>query len=73
MSADQALVSAQRYLDIYLPGMEAEADAFYGYYTVHIPRDGRVSGMLSVNGYSRQVFVHMWQGDLVAISENHTG
>jgi len=33
--------------------------------TIHILRDGQTVGMLSVNGYTRQVFVHTWHGDLV--------
>jgi hypothetical protein len=29
--------------------------------------------MLSVNGYSGQVFLHTWHGDLVEMSEGHEG
>lgn len=71
VSPDQAVATAQRYLDAYLPGAQAgdEADAFYGYYTIHILRDGQTVGMLSVNGYTRQVFVHTWHGDFVEMTE----
>ncbi len=67
VSPEQAVESAQRYLDEYLPGLEADehADPFYGYYTLHILQDGEVAGMLSVNGYTRQVFLHTWHGDFV--------
>lgn len=71
VSPEQAFEAAQRYLDLYLPGAEAEehTDAFYGYYTLHILRDGEIAGMLSVNGYSGQVFLHTWHGDFIEMSE----
>jgi hypothetical protein len=67
---EQAIQSAQRYLDLVLPGTQAEdhADPFYGYYTLHILRDGKVIGMLSVNGYTQQVFLHTWHGDFIEMS-----
>ena len=70
VSADEAIKTAQRYLDTYLPGTQAEnkADAFYGYYTIHILRDGTPAGMLSVNGFTRQVFPHTWHGDFVEMA-----
>ena len=69
----EAAESAQQYLDTYLPGTQADdhADPFYGYYTLHILRDGEVIGMLSVNGYTRQVFLHTWHGDFIEMSEAH--
>lgn len=71
VSAEEALAAAQAYLDNYLPGRTAadEADTFYGYYTIHVLRDGQVVGMVSVNGYTRQVFPHPWHGNLVEMSE----
>lgn len=73
ISAQEAVRSAQRYLDAYLHGAEADGhvDPFYGYYTLHINRDGETVGMLSVNGHSGQVFVHTWHGDLLETSEEH--
>jgi hypothetical protein len=73
VSADEAVQIAQRYLDTYLAGAQAdeEADPFYGYYTLHILRDGSTIGMLSVNGYTREVFPHTWHGNLVEMSEIH--
>ena len=67
----QAIEAAQRYLDLYLPGSVAsdEVDLFYGYYTLHVLRGGETVGMLSVNGYSAQVFLHSWHGDFVEMSE----
>lgn len=71
LSREDATQAAQRYLDTYLPGAQAATDAtqFYGYYTLDILRADRPVGMLSVNGYSGQVFVHTWHGDFVEMSE----
>ena len=46
-----------------------DVDGFYGYYTIDILRDGRIAGMLSVNGYTRQVFLHTWHGNLLEMVE----
>src|SRR3972149_6768039 len=47
VTAEQAVEAAQRYLDQYLSGatVEDHADQFYGYYTLHILRDGETIGM----------------------------
>lgn len=75
VSPDQAVAAAQAYLDAYLPGAEADehADPFYGYYTLHVLRGGEVVGMLSVNGFTRQVFPHTWHGDFVEMAEGDHG
>ncbi|MDX9865475.1 MAG: hypothetical protein RBT34_11785 [Anaerolineaceae bacterium] len=71
LTPEQAVVSAQDYLDRTLPGtaVEDHADPFYGYYTLHVTRDGEVVGMLSVNGFSGDVFLHTWHGDFIEMSE----
>ncbi len=63
----QAIELAQKYLNTVRPGTTAdeEADAFYGYYTLHVLNDGQVTGMLSVNGYTGQVWYHTWHGAFV--------
>ncbi len=68
VSPEQAIESAQRYLDQYLPGASVgdHVRPFYGYYTLHIERGGETVGMLSVHGTSRQVFVHSWHGQLIS-------
>jgi hypothetical protein len=38
---------------------------FYGYYTIDFERDGKIIGMLSVNGYTGQVWYHSWHGSFV--------
>ena len=71
VTAEQAAQAAQDYLDLSLPGSVAteEVTPFYGYYTIDIARDGDIVGMLSVNGYTRQVFLHTWHGSFIAMSE----
>lgn len=72
VTADEAVQTAQRYLDTYLPGAQAskDPDPFYGYYTIEILRDDKPVGMLSVNGYTQQVFLHTWHGNFVELSED---
>jgi hypothetical protein len=38
---------------------------FYGYYTLDFSTNGKVVGMLSVNGYSGAVFLHTWHGTFI--------
>jgi hypothetical protein len=70
MDAEKAVEIAQEYLDQTSTGLTADehADPFYGYYTIHTFRDGSVEGMLSVNGYTGQVFPHTWHGELITMS-----
>ena len=62
VSSEDAVKAAQEYLDNYQPGNQADdhADLFYGYYTLHVMEDHNVIGMLSVNGFTGQVFYHDW-------------
>ncbi len=70
VTPDDAIERAQAYLTTTLPGTSVEeADPFYGYYTLDILRDGEPIGMLSVNGYTGQVFVHTWHGNFVEMAE----
>ncbi len=67
----EAVEAAQAYLDAYVDDSliaDEHADQFYGYYTLHVDRDGETIGMLSVNGYTGQVFLHTWHGDLLEMS-----
>jgi hypothetical protein len=67
VSPEKAIEIAQAYLDANLAGATAATDPvhFYGYYTLDFERDGAVVGMLSVNGYSGQVFLHTWHGKFI--------
>ena len=74
VSADEAVSLAQEYLDAYLPGKTADetADEFPGYYTLHVLEDGETIGMLSVNAYTGQVFLHHWHGQFIEMAgEDH--
>ena len=71
VTQDQAIKNAQAYLDQYQPGTLAASDPmqFYGYYTLDFSKDGKVAGMLSVNGYNGQVFFHTWHGAFIEESK----
>jgi hypothetical protein len=71
ISAAEAVEAAQSYLDANLGQnftADEEAEPFYGYYTLHVNKDGQTIGMLSVNGYTGQVFLHTWHGKLLEMS-----
>jgi len=70
---EAAVQAGQTYLDRVQPGLTADnhADTFYGYYTLHVLRDGQVVGMLSVNGDTGQVWYHTWHGDFVGMTDGH--
>ena len=66
VTAEQAETYAQQYLDAYIPGTTVgEAEAFYGYYHVMVLSQGEGYGMLSVNGYTGQVWYHNWHGTFI--------
>lgn len=46
------------------------ADQFYGYYTIHTLENDEIVGMLSVNGYSGQIILHNWHGNLIEMTEH---
>lgn len=66
---DEALKIAQGYLDRTSSGLTAgvDADAFYGYYTLHTMRNGKITGMLSVNGETGAVWPHTWHGEFIGL------
>jgi len=70
VSPEKAKEYAQKYLDTNLTGLTvAEADNFYGYYTIHTLKDGQVEGMLSVNGYTGAIWYHSWHGPFIDVKE----
>jgi hypothetical protein len=70
VTPEQARSIANEYLARVTPGTEAgEAEEFYGYYTLHTEKDGETTGMLSVNGFSGEVWYHSWHGPFVAHEE----
>ena len=71
VSAEQASQNAQAYLDTNLPGVKVsdEVSTFYGYYTIDLEKNGKTVGMLSVNGYTGQVWLHTWHGDFIEAND----
>jgi len=70
VSEEQAIKLAQEFINGYLPGGEVEdAERFYGYYTLHVLKDREIYGMLSVNGYTEQVWYHSWHGRFLGMEE----
>lgn len=72
VTPEKAVETAQTYLDTYFKDanltVESKADRFYGYYTLEVSQNGQTAGMLSVNGYTGQVFPHTWHGKLIEMS-----
>jgi len=72
VTAEQAPKLAQQYLDAQKTGLTVEKglDVFYGYYTVHsLDKAGNTVGMLSVNGYTGQVWYHIWHGKFIGMAD----
>jgi hypothetical protein len=70
VSPEQARKISGAYLSRVSPGTRAEEPTrFYGYYTIDTEKDGKTSGMLSVNGYSGEVWYHSWHGPFEAKEE----
>lgn len=67
VKADQPVQRANDFLAQAFAGAKAADDpaTFYGYYTLDFSKDGKTLGMLSVNGYSGQVWLHTWHGDFI--------
>jgi hypothetical protein len=54
---------AESYLSQNFPGAHVEGvTRFYGYYTIDFEKDGKIIGMLSVNGFTGEVWYHSWHG-----------
>ncbi|MBZ0315193.1 MAG: hypothetical protein K8L91_02155 [Anaerolineae bacterium] len=68
ITPERARELAQEYLTNYDPTLtiSEEAETFYGYYTLEILQDDQITGMLSVNGYTGQVWLHAWHGNFIA-------
>jgi hypothetical protein len=63
VSEDQAQQLAQNYLNSNFENAKTEMGTqFYGYYTFDFTVNGKIAGMLSVNGYTGQVWYHSWHG-----------
>ena len=70
VTVDQAKAYAQQFLTANYPGTTAGSiDTFYGYYHVDVLSAGNTYGMLSVNGYTGQVWYHTWHGAFIQAVE----
>jgi hypothetical protein len=62
----QAKVAAEQYLNANYPGTTTgDITTFYGYYTIEVLNGATTQGMLSVNGYTGQVWYHTWHGNFI--------
>jgi hypothetical protein len=70
VTAQQAQDIAQHWLEANQAGTTAKSpDPFYGYYTVDFTRTGQLVGMLSVNGYTGQIWYHSWHGSFIQLRD----
>ena len=66
LTATEAEANAQQYLTAYLPGTTVgDFTTFYGYYTFEVLNGATPYGMVSVNGYTGQIWFHTWHGTFV--------
>jgi hypothetical protein len=70
VTVEQAKANAQQFLNANYPGTAVgDVDTFYGYYHVDVLQAGNIFGMLSVNGYTGQVWYHAWHGSFIQAVE----
>ncbi|WP_105614568.1 hypothetical protein [Vallitalea okinawensis] len=70
---EEAVNLANEYLQAYqIDGtVSEEGHHFYGYYTLHIEKDNSVIGMLSVNAYTGDTWIHGWHDNVVNVYSHH--
>jgi hypothetical protein len=68
---EQARANATEFLKEHLPNtaLEDATDTYYGYYNIDALKDGKMYGMLSVNGYTGAVWYHTWHGEFIAAKD----
>ena len=70
VTVEQAKTNAQQFLTANYPGTTVGSiDTFYGYYHIDVISAGTTYGMLSVNGYTGQVWYHTWHGTFIQGAE----
>ncbi|MFE9093071.1 hypothetical protein [Streptomyces sp. NPDC007264] len=73
IGADRAVRIADQWLREHRPALHAaEPEAFPGYYTLHTLRGHRITGMLSVNSRTGEVWYHTWHGRFLGM-QDHPG
>jgi hypothetical protein len=72
ISSEEAKKIAYSYLKSVYPTEDIEVEEpakFYGYYTLDYELNGRIHGMLSVNGLTGEVWYHSWHGEFIQEKE----
>ncbi|GGN48398.1 hypothetical protein GCM10011579_001010 [Streptomyces albiflavescens] len=70
ISAAQAQYIAQQWLHDHDSTLTAgDPESYPGYYTLHTMKSGKITGMLSVNSSTGQVWYHTWHGTYIATSQ----
>lgn len=71
LTMTEAVAKAQAVLDKKVPGAVVKSDGkdFYGYYSFDYEVNGKVAGMLSVNGNTGQVLLHFWHSTFISEKE----
>jgi len=71
VDAAKARTIATAWLSDHRPGTTiASIDAYPGYFTLDLKRNGVVSGMMSVNSSSGAVWYHTWHGTFIAMEDS---
>lgn len=73
ITQEEAMASANLYLqqeDSSLSVTE-QGHKFSGYYTLHVEKEGKPYGMLSVHGTTGDVWYHTWHGELTEVINLH--
>ncbi|GAA0178287.1 hypothetical protein SH2C18_13640 [Clostridium sediminicola] len=73
ITKEDAYTIGNKYVDKIFENITISKDSheFYGYYTFHLEKDGVTVGMLSVNGFTGDVWYHDWHGELKEILNEH--
>ncbi len=67
VTASQATTDAQTYLNSNISSATTgDVNTFYGYSTIEVLNGSTTYGMLSVNGYTGQVWFHTWHGNFIS-------
>jgi len=72
-TSEEAYDFGVKYLDKVNDEFELSDDyhEFYGYFTFHVDKDGQTIGMMSINGFTGDVWYHDWHGELIEIINRH--
>lgn len=74
ISSEDAQSAAAQYIDDKTDEdytVSSEGHEFYGYYTFHLEKDGETVGMMSVNGFTGEVWYHSWHGTVERVIDGH--